>query len=216
MWGCVLYQLKSFENRGGATRDFDKCRVDPRQGAGEAPLTALELGSRSPRKATDSRAASIEVETASDRDPGGALHGVSEILFVDSGVSDFSVALQHLRPGVGAIVLDAERPAARQMGAAVGGRAGLQAIHIIAHGAPGQVSFGAGDWSSETLADEASDLATIGGSLHEDGAIRLWSCRAGAGARGSDFILSLSRAVGRPVAAASHDVGAHALGDFGN
>ena len=216
MWGCVLYQLKSFGIRGGATRDFDfdKRRVDPRLGAGEAPLTPLELGSRSPRKVADSGAASIEVEPAPDRDPGSALHGVSEILFLDSGVSDFSAVLQHLRPGVGAIVLDAERPAARQMATAVEGRAGLQAIHVIAHGAPGRVAFASGDWSSGTLADEASDLAMIGGSLDEDADLRLWSCRTGAGFEGSDFIVSLSRAAGRAVAAASHDVGAQALGGF--
>ncbi|WP_195174775.1 DUF4347 domain-containing protein [Mesorhizobium sp. INR15] len=148
------------------------------------------------------------------RDPDAVRPDVSEILFVDSGVSAFSEVLRHLRPEVGAIVLDAKKPAARQMATAVGGLGGLQAIHVIAHGAPGRVAFASGDWSSETLANEASDLATIGGSLDEGGALGLWSCRAGAGSEGSDFIVSLSRAAGRPVAAASHDVGARALGGF--
>lgn len=139
---------------------------------------------------------------------------MSEILFVDSGVPDFNAVLRHLRPEVGAIVLDAKRPAARQMATAVAGIGGLQAIHVIAHGAPGRVAFASGEWSSETVSSEASDLAIIGGSLSKDCALQLWSCRAGVGSEGSDFMVSLSRAAGRPVAAASYDVGARALGGF--
>lgn len=208
--GGVLYRIGSHESQGNETRGSDKRRVNRRSGAGESSSTALELGRQVPQQAT----ASIKAGPPPVRDPGVALHGVSEILFVDPNVSDLGAIIRHLRPEIGAIVLDAWRPAARQMAAALVDRSELRAIHIIAHGAPGRVAFAAGDWSSQTPADEAGDLATIGGSLDEGGALGLWSCQAGAGAEGSDFIVSLSRAAGRPVAAASHNVGAHVLGGF--
>src|SRR6266581_2626013 len=78
-----------------------------------------------------------------------------EILFVDPSVSDLDTIFRCLRPEVEAIVLDAESPPARQIATALAGRAGLDAVHVIAHGAPGLVSFVADDWSTETLEDEA-------------------------------------------------------------
>ena len=71
----------------------------------------------------------------------------SEILFVDPAVSDIATILGGLRPEVEAIVLDSSRPAARQISAALRERRGLDAVHVIAHGAPGRVSFAAGEWS---------------------------------------------------------------------
>ena len=89
----------------------------------------------------------------------------SEILFVDPSVSDIATILGGLRPEVEAIVLDSSRPAARQIAEALRGRRGLDAVHVIAHGAPGGVRFAAGEWSADTLAGDADDLASIGCAL---------------------------------------------------
>ncbi|MER9952498.1 DUF4347 domain-containing protein [Mesorhizobium sp. M0047] len=134
-----------------------------------------------------------------------------ELVFVDPSVSDLGTILRNLRPEVEAIVLDAERPAARQMALALEGRS-LDAVHVIAHGAPGLVCFAAGEWSARTLDDDALDLAAIGQALGGFGELLLWSCNAGAGAAGTDFIDALSRAAGTPVAAANDLVGSPALG----
>ncbi|WP_245275625.1 DUF4347 domain-containing protein [Mesorhizobium sp. LNHC229A00] len=136
----------------------------------------------------------------------------SEILFVDPSVADLGTVLANLRPQVEAILLDSERPAARQIALALEGRDGLDAVHVIAHGAPGLVCFAAGEWSARTLQDDEADLATIGQALGEDGELLLWSCNAGAGAAGTDFVEALSRAAGTPVAAADDLVGSPALG----
>jgi len=69
-----------------------------------------------------------------------------EIAFVDVSVGDIATILDSLRAGVEAVLLDRSRPAAGQIAAALAGRRGLAAVHIIAHGAPGRVSFAAGDW----------------------------------------------------------------------
>lgn len=138
--------------------------------------------------------------------------GASEILFVDPSVSDLGTILANLRPGVEAILLDAKRPAARQMALALEGRDGLDAVHVIAHGAPGHVNFAAGEWSAATLDDDGADLAAIGQALGAGGELLLWSCNAGAGAAGSNFIDALSCATGTPVAAANDLVGSPTLG----
>jgi hypothetical protein len=135
-----------------------------------------------------------------------------EILFVDPSVSDLDTILGGLRPGVEAIVLDAAQPVARQIAAALEGRHGVSAVHVIAHGAPGRVRFAAGDWSAETLLRDAGDLSAIGRALGEDGEVRLWSCDTAAGLAGAAFVGALARTTGAYVAAAAARVGAVALG----
>jgi len=99
-------------------------------------------------------------------------------------VPDIGTVLTGLRPGVEAVLLDPARPAAAQMAQALAGRSGLAAVHVMAHGAPGRVAFTAGEWSAQTLARDARDLAAIGRALAEDGDLRLWSCETGRGTAG--------------------------------
>ena len=94
---------------------------------------------------------------------------VSEILFVDPSVSDIKTVLGNLRPEVRAVMLDGLQPAAQQIGAALTGHKGLDAIHVIAHGAPGRVQFAAGEWSAATLVEDADDFAAIGKALAAHG-----------------------------------------------
>jgi hypothetical protein len=136
----------------------------------------------------------------------------SEFLFVDPSVSDLDTILGNLRPEVHAIVLDERWPAARQMAAALDGRHGLDAVHVIAHGAPGRVSFTSGDWSTTTLAQDKKDFSAIGRALTEDGELRLWSCDAAAGPDGAAFVDALALITGVDVAASTGRVGAAALG----
>ena len=151
-------------------------------------------------------------------DPGGAPRNPSrrreptrEILFLDPGVSDIETLLGHLRPEVEPILLDPVRPAARQIAAAVAGERDLDAVHVIAHGAPGRVSFTAGDWSAATLEEAAEDLAAIG-QASAPAAIspmELPDCRR---SRGCGLFAGLARASGADIAAATGLVGAAALG----
>jgi Domain of unknown function (DUF4347) len=136
----------------------------------------------------------------------------SEILFVDPSVSDIATILSGLRPEVEAIVLDSSRPAARQIAEALSDRRGLDAVHVIAHGSPGRVRFAAGEWSATTLGEDAEDFPAIGRALGADGDLRLWSCSAGAGPEGDDFVRRLACASRADVTAASGAVGAAAKG----
>src|SRR5271154_7625050 len=61
-----------------------------------------------------------------------------EILFVDPAIADLATISGNLRPGVEAFLLDSATPAARQIAAALAERRGLDAVHVIAPGAPGR------------------------------------------------------------------------------
>jgi hypothetical protein len=136
----------------------------------------------------------------------------TEFLFVDPFVPDLKTLLENLRPESQAVVLDERRPAAKQMAEVLEGVGGLDAIHIVAHGAPGRLCFTAGEWSAETLGRDARAFSTIGRVLAQDGDLRLWSCDTGRGAAGEAFVEALEDATGVYVGAASALVGAAALG----
>ena len=136
----------------------------------------------------------------------------SEILFVDPVVSDLETILGNLRSEVHAILLNARSPVTRQIATALEEYRGLDAIHVIAHGAPGRVSFAGGEWSAGTLKEAACDFAAIGRALAADGELRLWSCETALGDAGEAFVEALSEAIGADVRASTSMIGAAALG----
>src|SRR5260221_4838530 len=135
-----------------------------------------------------------------------------EIAFIDRHVDDLETLLAGIRPDVEPILLSDDEPAPRQMARAVQGREGLEAIHVIAHGRPGEVCFGAGSLSLETVSVYSTDLARIGQALRSDGDLLLWSCETGQGKRGATFQNAMAHAVGANTGAASGIVGHAARG----
>jgi Domain of unknown function (DUF4347) len=79
-----------------------------------------------------------------------AMARMFEIAFVDPSVDDLATVICHLRPEVEAVILDRDTPPARQIASALRGLHDLDAVHIVAHGAPGRVRFAAGDWSGRS------------------------------------------------------------------
>src|SRR5262249_1702151 len=110
------------------------------------------------------------------------------------------------------ILLSDLEPAPRQMAKAVAGRHDLVAIHVLAHGAPGEVHFGACAMALESLEEDAPDLGTIGKALGDDGKFLIWSCDAGRGAGGCAFVRGLARLTGADVRAATGRIGSPILG----
>jgi hypothetical protein len=137
---------------------------------------------------------------------------IREVVFIDPAVADISALIAGLRPGVQPVLLGAVTPAAEQIAHALRGRKDLDAVHIVVHGGPGELSFSAGALSLANVDRYTDDLAAIGDGLGPEGDLLLWSCRTGEGASGRAFVDALSRASGAPVAAAAGLVGAAAKG----
>ena len=135
-----------------------------------------------------------------------------EIAFIDRNVNDLAALLAAMRSDVEPILLSADAPAPQQIAEAVKHRTGLTAIHLIAHGAPGQVSCGTRALTPETLEEDSEDLAAIGRALGSKGSLLLWSCNTAAGERGAAFVDALACATGVEVWATTGLVGAAALG----
>ena len=135
-----------------------------------------------------------------------------EIAFIDSGIPDLDAFLAGLRSDVDGIVLDAASPALTQIAGALKGCAGLDAVHIVAHGQPGEVRFAAGALTLQSLRAYAPQLREIGLALDCEGRLQLWTCQTAYGARGATFVAALERATGARVAASTTPIGAETRG----
>jgi hypothetical protein len=133
------------------------------------------------------------------------MRSAREVAFIDPRVSDIDVLLAGLRSDVEPLLLSAERPALAQMATALADRAGLEAVHVIAHGRPGQVSFAGEPLTMASLAAQGEHLAEIGRAAGE---LLLWSCETAGAESGRVFLAALTEATGARVRAATQMVGA--------
>ncbi len=144
----------------------------------------------------------------------------TQIAFVDPNVAHREILAKAWRDNVEAIVLEPTRSADEQICAALEGRSDLKAIHILAHGCPGEIGFASGRLSTAALDRWSPALDKMKASLGADGQVLLWSCNAGAGESGNALVKALSEKISASVFASSGFVGASDQGgswnlDFG-
>ncbi|MDO8811914.1 MAG: DUF4347 domain-containing protein [Gallionella sp.] len=137
---------------------------------------------------------------------------LTTIVFIDGSLADLQTILTGLDPSVTAIVLDPAQDGIRQMADALAGMSGLDAIHIISHGAGGQINLGTAQLSQDTLAQYQTQLAAIGQALSSTGDLLLYGCNVAQGVQGQAFISALASATGADVAASTDITGADFLG----
>ncbi|HEX7984617.1 MAG TPA: Ig-like domain-containing protein, partial [Duganella sp.] len=135
----------------------------------------------------------------------------SEITFIESNVADLPTLLKGLA-GAEVHVLDAGRDGLQQIAAILDGRAGVDALHIISHGATAAVNFGALKLDGGNLDAHRAELKAIGHAMADGGDILLYGCDIAAGGIGAAFIDRLADATGADVAASTNPTGAAALG----
>ena len=136
----------------------------------------------------------------------------NEIIFIDSaveGLEDF--LLDHSQVDV--VLLDPDRDGMEQIAAALEGRTGIDAIHIISHGSSGELNLGNDTFNLQSMNGEhADELVTIKSALSAEADILIYGCDVGADKSGQDFIDALSLATGADIAASTDLTGAATLG----
>jgi hypothetical protein len=110
------------------------------------------------------------------------------------------------------VVLDASKDGLQQMADYLQGRSGLDAIHLLSHGADGTVQMGNVWLSSGNLAEHSTALQSIGAALKADGDLLLYGCDVGQGDKGQSFLDQLAAITGADVAASDDATGAAVMG----
>ncbi|MDZ4293292.1 MAG: tandem-95 repeat protein, partial [Hydrogenophaga sp.] len=135
----------------------------------------------------------------------------TEIIFVDSiaeGVTEYL----DTHPGE-VYVLDPDRDGVEQIAEILRDREGVDAIHIVSHGADGQLFLGSGTLNTATLANAYGDeMDVIAAALSDDADILIYGCDVASTEAGVELMQGLSDATGADVAASTDATGAAELG----
>ncbi|MBF0417347.1 MAG: DUF4347 domain-containing protein, partial [Magnetococcales bacterium] len=142
----------------------------------------------------------------------GATPAPREILFVDATVENHSVLLKDLPSDVQVVMLDPNRNGVEQIRGTLSGLAGIEAIHIVSHGAEGTLALGNSELDVVNLEDHAHALQDWGAALSEKADILIYGCDVGAGMSGAAFVSRVAELTGADVAASNNLTGAYERG----
>ncbi|MCX7231759.1 MAG: DUF4347 domain-containing protein [Burkholderiales bacterium] len=138
---------------------------------------------------------------------------VREVVFVDPSVPDLGRLIGGLRAGVEVVVLDPARDGLAQIASVVASGGGpIGVLHLISHGAAGQLMLGGRVLDAASLDGYRSALGDIGVSLTADADILLYGCDIGQGAPGAAFLQALADATGADMAASTDPTGSARFG----
>ncbi|MCZ2720967.1 DUF4347 domain-containing protein [Marinomonas sp. 15G1-11] len=133
----------------------------------------------------------------------------TEIIFIEDNVADYQSLVDGTAPGVEVVLLDSRGDGLVQMADFLADRQNIDSIHLISHGAEGQLNLGSNTLSSDTLVDNASLLSKIKHALSDDGDLLLYGCEVG---EEDHFIRQLALLTDADVAASTDKTGGTQLG----
>ena len=137
---------------------------------------------------------------------------MSQLIFIDSNLTDYQSLIDGLPEGSQWIVLDSEKDGVEQILQATSGSTDLDAIQIFSHGSAGSLQLGSTLLTSTNLDLYQQQLEVIGQSLSDTGDILLYGCNVAEGKNGEAFVDRLSALTQADIAASNNLTGADALG----
>ena len=149
--------------------------------------------------------ASVEAEAGEAREDDSPAE--TEVVFVDSSVKGAREFASNAKPGIEVVEVAKGVDGVRTISETLSGRTNVSAVHIVSHGAPGQVTIGTAVLEVPTLNERAADLQAWGEALTADGDILVYGCASGQGAEGIALVQRISDLTGADVAASTNDTG---------
>jgi hypothetical protein len=154
-----------------------------------------------------------EIDTdAADSTP--AVHGV-ELIVIDSRVQDSDTLLSQLlvsERDFRFLRLDEGRDGIAQISDRLEQLGDVAAIHLLTHGADGQILLGSTVLNASTLAQYAPDFLAWQHYLTADADLLLYGCDVAETTEGLDFVTALGQLTDTDVAASDDETGAAAVG----
>ncbi len=131
------------------------------------------------------------------------------IVFIDAGVTDINAIVRAASIDAEIVMLDAKSDGIRQIAGHLQSRAGIQKMHIVSHGAPGELQLGNATLSMSSITGAYRDeLATIGSALAPDASIIVCCGDVSASVPGKAFVQALAAVTGANVYGSDDPAGA--------
>lgn len=135
----------------------------------------------------------------------------THVVFIDETLPHLEVLAQ-ASSFAKIIFLHHEAPILSQMAQALSAMHKVAYIHVLTHGASGEIVLGHNGVSLETLPLYGQELLSISNAMNKEGEFYMYGCEIAAGKRGVAFVKMLGDITGLKVASATHKVGHEILG----
>ena len=134
----------------------------------------------------------------------------SEVFFVDGSLPDQELLLRGVPPKASVVILEPSGNLIGQMVDHLQRSGPVESLHLLTHGAPGQLRLGETVIDLAALRQQAKQLEILGSLLTGSKDIFLYGCEVASGNEGNEFIHMLSRLTGADVAASDDLTGSSA------
>ncbi|WP_321845605.1 DUF4347 domain-containing protein [Paraburkholderia bannensis] len=145
---------------------------------------------------------------ASARDTSGS----HQVVFVDPAVANYQTLLTGLPAGTQVVVLDANSDGFAQIAQYLQTHSGVSAIHLISHGADGEIQAGSAWLNLGDLSAYSAELTAIGAAMKPGGDFLIYGCDVAEDASGKALVQQIATLTHLNVAASTDATGATALG----
>ena len=147
-----------------------------------------------------------------------AAHASHELVFLDSDIPSYAQLIDDMRNQatdqrkIEVFLLDGNTNGIKQISAVLASQTDINAIHLISHGADGQLKLGATTLNFDSLLGNAAKIKAWGPSLGEGADLLVYGCNVAQHPDGKALIDALSRLTGANVAASDDLTGSVTLG----
>ncbi|MEH2049311.1 DUF4347 domain-containing protein [Nostoc sp.] len=136
----------------------------------------------------------------------------THLVFIDPQVENYQSLVAGVLPNSTVFILDADQDGIEQISQVLATHRQINSLHIVSHGAPGQVYLGNSQLGYETLNRYAWQLMGWANALSAEAQLLLYGCEVGQTEQGKAFVQRLSELTGAVVAASDDLTGSTALG----
>lgn len=136
-----------------------------------------------------------------------SLYPSTALVVVDPSVRNYQDLIATVSPDTEVIVLDVAQDGIEQITQALRSRSGIESLHILSHGAAGELFLGNTQLNLATLRRYSQQLQQWAEAITNNADMLLYGCRVAAGAIGQRFVQQLSQLTGANVAASTNLTG---------
>lgn len=136
----------------------------------------------------------------------------STLVFIDPTIDHYQCLAHGVIPQADVVVLDANRDGITQITEVLSEIQGIQSLHIVSHGDPGQLYLGQSQLNLHTLDHYTEQIQAWANSLTDQAEILLYGCRVSQGDIGTAFVEQLGELTDATIAASKTLTGNRNLG----
>ncbi len=142
----------------------------------------------------------------------GASAQAGQVVFVDPSVANYQQLVAGLPSGTRYVVLDSASDGLAQIAHYLQQHPGVASIHLVSHGADGEIQVGATWLNQADIAEHSAALAQIGAAMKPGGDFLIYGCDVAQRADGQALVRQIASISHLNVAASTDATGAAALG----